>query len=296
MNDTIGNRLYLAYGVGDDGVLQVLDRRAAAAAALRHGSSTAIPTIRANAELEAPQTSILWMSPDQGGHTSFPVFGMKPRSYEDFTDFKTRDIVVLASESTADKCEEAPHWTFIVDITVENSKSAPPGTRVQQNVWQGPMVLSTIWVDPRAGEKYPRGNYCKRGARYGVHSSEENFTQPVLRPADVHRLLHRRRARLGHPRAAGPGRGRVLRAGEQRPYRDPRRLHDQQPGSRRPRLHPGGRSQRRGFGHSTADRKGARHRLPGGTATQIAGWVTDTGHARVACPCVLLSCIVRAAL
>ena len=40
------------------------------------------------------------------------------------------------------------------------------------------MVLSTMWVDPKAGEKYPRGNYCKRGARYGVHSSEENFTNP----------------------------------------------------------------------------------------------------------------------
>jgi len=86
--------------------------------------------------------------------------------------------VLLASESTSDKCEEAPHWSFIVDVTVENSKTAPPGTRVQQNVWQGPMVLSTMWVDPRAGEKYPRGNYCKRGARYGVHSSEENFHNP----------------------------------------------------------------------------------------------------------------------
>jgi len=33
-------------------------------------------------------------------------------------------------------------------------------------------------VDPRAGEKYPRGNYCTRGARFGVHSSEENFNNP----------------------------------------------------------------------------------------------------------------------
>ena len=40
------------------------------------------------------------------------------------------------------------------------------------------MVLSTMWVDPRAGEKYPRGNYCTRGARFGVHSSEENFNNP----------------------------------------------------------------------------------------------------------------------
>ena len=40
------------------------------------------------------------------------------------------------------------------------------------------MLLSTMSVDPRAGEKYPRGNYCTRGARFGVHSSEENFKNP----------------------------------------------------------------------------------------------------------------------
>ena len=103
---------------------------------------------------------------------------LTPKSYHEFTEFKTRDIVLLASESTADKCQEAPHWSFIVDVTVENSKSAPPGTRLQQNPWQGPMVLATMSVDPRVGEKYPRGNYCTRGARYGVHSSEENFHNP----------------------------------------------------------------------------------------------------------------------
>ena len=54
----------------------------------------------------------------------------------------------------------------------------PPGTRIEQNVWQGPMVLSTMSVDPRTGEKYPRGNYCTRGARFGTHSSEENFRNP----------------------------------------------------------------------------------------------------------------------
>ena len=86
--------------------------------------------------------------------------------------------MLLASESTADLCNEAPHWSFVVDVTVENSKAAPPGTRVQQNPWQGPMVLSTMWVDPRKGEQFPRGNYCLRGARYGVHSSEENFRNP----------------------------------------------------------------------------------------------------------------------
>jgi hypothetical protein len=121
------------------------------------------------------------MSPDQGGHTSFPIFGLAPKSYGDFTEFLTRDIVILASESTADLCDEAPHWTFIVDVTVENSKAnspGPPTRRALQNPWQGPMVLSTLSLDARAGEKWPRGNYCTRGARYGVHSGEENFYNP----------------------------------------------------------------------------------------------------------------------
>jgi LVIVD repeat len=175
-DDVIGNRLYLAWGVGDDGVLQILDRKKLLP--FPHGTWSGDPDTPTNEQLESAQTSILYMSPDQGGHTSFPMFGLVPKSYQDFTEFRARDIVLLASESTADRCEEAPHWSFVVDVTVENSKSEPPGTRVQQNVWQGPMVISSLYLDPRRGEKYKRGNYCKRGARFGVHSSEENFYNP----------------------------------------------------------------------------------------------------------------------
>jgi hypothetical protein len=175
-DDTIGNRIYGAWGVGDDGVLQVLDRKKLLPPP--YGTWSGNPDDPTNEQLEAPQTSVLYMSPDQGGHTSMPIFGMKPKSYANFTEFLTRDIVILSSESTADQCKEAPHWSFVVDVTVENSKTSPPGTRVEQNVWQGPMVLSTMSVDPRAGEKYKRGNYCLRGARFGVHSSEENFRNP----------------------------------------------------------------------------------------------------------------------
>ena len=179
-DDVIGNRVYTAWGVGDNGVLQVLDRKKLLPPSYG-GSFVGNPDNPTNAELESAQASILYMSLDQGGHTSFPVFGMVPKSYQGFTEYKTRDIVLLASESTADLCNEAPHWSFIVDVTIENSLMVNPGPPVlqpKQNVWQGPMVLSTMWVDPRAGEKYPRGNYCTRGARYGVHSSEENFRNP----------------------------------------------------------------------------------------------------------------------
>src|SRR5229473_1055264 len=145
-DDVIGNRIYTAWGVGDDGVLQILDRKKLLPPSLG-GTWTGDPDKPSEADLLAPQVARL-------------------------------DIVLLASEATADLCQEAPHFSFIVDVTVENSRTAPPGTRLQQNAWQGPMVLSSMSVDPRAGEKFPRGNYCKRGARFGVHSSEENFRNP----------------------------------------------------------------------------------------------------------------------
>ncbi len=178
-DDVIGNRIYLAWGVGDDGVLQILDRKKTLP--FPHGTWTGSADDPTNAQLESAQTSVLASSPDQGGHTSLPVFGVTPKSYGNFTEFQKRDIVIFASESTADLCNEAPHWSFIIDVTVENSRAdsaGPPARRALPNPWQGPMVLSTMHVDPRAGESYPRGNYCTRGARFGVHSSEENFRNP----------------------------------------------------------------------------------------------------------------------
>lgn len=177
-DDVIGNRIYMAYGVGDDGVLQILDRKKLLPGTYGGTWDGIHPDRPDAAELLEPQVGIFHMSPDQGGHTSFPVFGLQPKGYQNYSEFKTRDIVLLASEATSNLCNEAPHWSFVVDVTVENSKTAPPGTKVETDPWQGPMVLATMSVDPRRGEKYPRGNYCTRGARFGVHSSEENFRNP----------------------------------------------------------------------------------------------------------------------
>lgn len=197
-DDIIGNRIYAAWGVGDDGVMTIIDRKKLLPAAYGGtwvpGPGTVAGSTTADMPAEAdligplsPTVGYFLMSPDQGGHTSMPVFGMKPPSYQKFNEFATRDIVLLASEATADgqadangviRCDEPPHWSFIVDVTVENSMTAPPGTRVQHDPYQGPMVLSTMSVDERAGAKFKRGNYCGRGARFGVHSSEENFNNP----------------------------------------------------------------------------------------------------------------------
>jgi hypothetical protein len=176
-DDVVGNRIYAAWGVGDDGVLQIIDRKKLLPPA-NGGTWVGDPDNPTNDDLLSAQTAYFTMSPDQGGHTSMPIFGMAPPSYQSFTEFKTRDIVILTSEATSNKCQEAPHWAFTVDVTVENSSKAPPGTRAEQDRWQGPMVLGTMSVDPRRGAKYPRGNYCTRGARFGVHSDEENFRNP----------------------------------------------------------------------------------------------------------------------
>src|SRR5262249_14224246 len=100
----------------------------------------------------------------------------------------TRDIVVTTSEATANstanpanpKCTDAPHIGAIVDVTVENSITSPPGTAVEHDPYQGPMGLSTLWIDPRFGKRYPPRDYCGRPVRYGTHSTDENFSSPFV--------------------------------------------------------------------------------------------------------------------
>jgi len=70
-----------------------------------------------------------------------PVFGLTPASYGKFTEFKTRDIVLLASEATADLCQEAPHWSFVVDVTVEIRRPRRRERKSSKTV-AGPMILS----------------------------------------------------------------------------------------------------------------------------------------------------------
>jgi len=199
-NDTqvIGNRIYAAWGVGDDGVMTIIDRdKLLPNLPDGHGGNRGgnwVPKKADSADNPdedelvgnnrySPTVGYFLMSPDQGGHTSMPVFGMKPPSMQSFNNsFATRDVVLLSSEATADgsdgKCQEPPHYTFVVDVTVENSFIDTPGLQAEHDPYHGPMSLSTMSVDPRSGEKNARGNYCARGARFGVHSTEENFRNP----------------------------------------------------------------------------------------------------------------------
>ena len=86
-DDIIGNRIYAAWGVGDDGVLQILDRKKLLPplAVVRAVHTRATRTTRRRRNWSRSLAGILYMSPDQGGHTSMPVFGLKPPSYQAFT-------------------------------------------------------------------------------------------------------------------------------------------------------------------------------------------------------------------
>ena len=193
-NDIIGNRIYAAWGVGSDGVMTIIDRKKLLPAAY---GGTWVPGPGANgvgnnadnpAQSElvgptSPTVGYFTMSSEEGGHTSMPVFGVQPPSFARFISFAKRDVVLLTSEATANtsngQCTEEPHPAFIVDVTIENSMTVPPGTRVEHDPYQGPMALSTMWIQPQFGERYARGNYCTRPVRFGVHSTEENFNNPL---------------------------------------------------------------------------------------------------------------------
>jgi hypothetical protein len=139
----LGNRVYFAYGTSTDGLLQIVDRQK-----LLTG-----PKAPTAANLNAPEISRLWMSPNWGGHTAFPMLGVKIADWQANSKGQTRDFVFLTSESIANECKEFRHASFVVDITTE--------TR--------PFSVATFQV-PEA-----KGNFCSRGGRFGPHSSSESF-------------------------------------------------------------------------------------------------------------------------
>ena len=107
-----------------------------------------------------------------------------------------RDFVVLVSEAIANECREFRHATFMVDITTETrpfSGRHLPGAGVQ-------------------------GDFCRRGGRFGPHSSSESFAPIFYRQDGVRRLLQRRGARGRHPRSS-TRRARPASTSRRRPER-----------------------------------------------------------------------------
>jgi hypothetical protein len=151
------NRVYAAYGVGANGVIQILDRKKL----LTDFENPKKPTPE---EMLAPQVGYVVMSPDQGAHTTFPIFAQPVPEFQGHTQLRTRDLLIVPSEAArGDHCSPGPsgdragpHLAFLVDISNETA----------------PWSISTF----RVAEK--PGDYCGRGGRFGAHAVAESFYPP----------------------------------------------------------------------------------------------------------------------
>jgi hypothetical protein len=149
------NRVYFAYGTGANGVLQIVDRDR-----LLNGNPASADKFAPTPEnLRYPEIGRLDMPPDWGGHTSFPVLGMPVGDHVLNLSGRVRDFVVLVSESLRNECQEIRQLTFLVDITAPSK----------------PFTVSTFEVPERPGD------FCRRGGRFGPHSSHESFTSIYYR-------------------------------------------------------------------------------------------------------------------
>ena len=166
-----GNRVYLAYEVQHDGVLQILDREK-----LLNG-----PKDNSDEALRYPEIARVDLPPDIGGHTAFPLLKMQIPEFNAQKNGKVKDFLMLVGEATQNECNESRQTVRIFDITAE---SRPIG-----------VSMFTVPEDS--------GNFCAAGGRFGTHSSNESMT-PVyynkvmfiahfnagLRAVDIHDPFH----------------------------------------------------------------------------------------------------------
>ncbi len=160
------NRVYLAYGTGSNGVMQVVDRGQLLPPPFGTGvkcgsiASTLTAPSCATADFKTAELGRLIMNPDNGAHTSMPIGKITVPDFVTDTGNDdgntTRDIVVVVSEATAHFCSEFRHLTFMTDVTDEGR----------------PQSIATAQVPASEGA------FCDRGGRFGPHATNEEFGPP----------------------------------------------------------------------------------------------------------------------
>ena len=138
-----GNRLYLAFGTGRSGIVQILDRDK-----LLNG-----PKEPSDQNLLYPQIARVDLPPDVGAHTAYPLLGMDIGDLGKAKDAKLRDFLVVPGETGDNQCQRMKQMVHIFDITTETE----------------PLGVST-WTVPEAS-----GNFCSRGdVRHALGQRELN--------------------------------------------------------------------------------------------------------------------------
>jgi hypothetical protein len=161
------NRLYMPYGVGSNGIIQIVDVTKLLPPPYGTGKY-ANPARPTDAELLQSQIGVIYMPGAEGGHSSMPYYGLSLKQYANFSSNSVRDILAVSSEETDNRCQGSPHLLYLLDITA--TIGAGGSTSAEQHPWP----ISTVTVDDFSG----RPNFCSRGTRFGVHSMAENFNDP----------------------------------------------------------------------------------------------------------------------
>ena len=145
----VGNRMYLGYNSGEEGVLQILDRDK-----FLNGDPAAPDPLAPTPEnLLYPQIARLDLPHYYGVHTAKPLYGFAIPDYADNRDAATRDLLLVVSEAGSFRCQENRDLLFIYDITDEAH----------------PLPISS-WQVPEEP-----GDFCHRGGRFGPHSFQDAF-------------------------------------------------------------------------------------------------------------------------
>jgi len=145
----VGKRMYLGYNSGDDGVLQILDTDK-----FLHGDTAAKDPLKPTADsLRYPQIARYDMPSYWGVHTAKPIYGFTIADYGDNRDARTRDLLLVSSESETFRCQEPRDVMTIFDITEERH----------------PSPISTFQVPEEPGD------FCHRGGRFGPHSFADAY-------------------------------------------------------------------------------------------------------------------------
>jgi hypothetical protein len=139
----VGNRMYLGYNSGEEGVLQIVDRD-------KFLSGNPEPTAE---NLQAPQISRVDLPSYWGVHTAKPIYGFEIADYADNSEARTRDLLLVSSEGGTFRCQEPRDVMTIFDITEETH----------------PVAISTFQVPEEPGD------FCHRGGRFGPHSFADAY-------------------------------------------------------------------------------------------------------------------------
>jgi hypothetical protein len=185
------NRVFMAYGVGGNGIVQIVDRQALLNGCTLPGASASCATSPTEAEMLAPQRGFFTLPGTvlQGGHTSFPIFGEE--------DGRKRNVLLVISEEGGNECGagSAPHAAWLFDITDEShakliSVNPNDPARTLLDVPDGfdgtfhtvPNGLtgdaaSGVYpasLTPQDSPANPNG-FCNQGGRFGAHAATETF-------------------------------------------------------------------------------------------------------------------------